>query len=110
MGTDTELRLSKEYISLSNYLIGTRIRGEYTMYSIVAKDAGLLSWFNKQSAQEALTWYKNKAAKIITLQNDLLYGRDIVHISGKVIDINGEPMEGLHVTIRNNNTILLISF
>lgn len=53
LGKDNEESLVETYIALSNYLIGCRIRGEYCLYSIVAEDAGLLSWFNKNSAEEA---------------------------------------------------------
>jgi hypothetical protein len=70
-GKDSESICANKYIALSNYLIGCRIRGEYCIYSIVAKDAGLLSWFKKESAQEAEKWYQGKCKKIITIQNKL---------------------------------------
>lgn len=47
----------KRYVGLSEYMINCDMRGEYCMYSIVANDAGLLSWFNKKSAEEAEQWY-----------------------------------------------------
>lgn len=60
LGKDNEESLVETYIALSNYLIGCRIRGEYCLYSVVAEDAGLLSWFNKNSAEEARLWYNDK--------------------------------------------------
>ena len=56
-----------------------RIRGEYCLYSVVAEDAGLLSWFNKNSAEEARLWYDDKTKKVLAIQNNLLqvYEEDI---------------------------------
>ena len=64
------------YINLSQYLIMTRIRGEYCLYSIVAKDTGLLSWFNKESQEDAKKWYDNKAKKLSAIQEELLAVND----------------------------------
>lgn len=72
LGKNSEESLLDTYIALSNYLIGCRIRGEYCLYSIVAEDAGLLSWFNKNSAEEAKEWYDSKTEKILAIQNNLL--------------------------------------
>lgn len=60
-----------DYILFSQYLLGCRIRGEYCMYSIVANDSGLLSWFNKKSAAEAKQWYVDKSKKILNVQKKL---------------------------------------
>ena len=72
LGKDNEESLVETYIALSNYLIGCRIRGEYCLYSIVAEDAGLLSCFNKNSAEEAKLWYEEKTKKILSIQDDLM--------------------------------------
>lgn len=72
IGNEEEESYFNKYMSFSQYLIGCRIRGEYCLYSIVANDAGLLNWFNKESAEEAKEWYDNKAEKIINIQNNLL--------------------------------------
>lgn len=106
--SNKESGLAEEYVSLSNYLVGSRIRGEYIIYSIVAKDSGLLSWFGKESAKEARDWYDSKTDKIIGLQNDLLYGEGVVYISGRVVDKNGKSALGLHITLsnkENGNTV-----
>ena len=72
LGTEKEEALVNEYVTYSQYLIDCRIRGEYCLYSIVAKDSGLLSWFNKESAEEAWDWYEEKTEKILTIQNQLV--------------------------------------
>lgn len=71
-GNTVETNAIEEYVLLSQYLIGCRIRGEYCLYSIVANDAGLLSWFNKESAREVKVWYDNKAKKVLAIQENLL--------------------------------------
>ena len=76
IGNEKEESYLNKYISFSQYLIGCRIRGEYCLYSIVANDAGLLNWFNKESAEEAKDWYDNKVEKIINIQNNLLKIKD----------------------------------
>lgn len=71
-GKKEEENYADTYVSLSQYLIGCRIRGEYCIYSIVAKNAGLLSWFGKKSAREAEQWYEDKTKKLLSIQNHLL--------------------------------------
>lgn len=72
IGTQEEAKSIDQYELFAQYLIGCRIRGEYCLYSIVANDAGLLSWFNKKSAEEAKNWYETKADKILDIQKELL--------------------------------------
>lgn len=72
IGTQEEEKSIDQYELFAQYLIGCRIRGEYCLYSIVANDAGLLSWFNKKSAEEAKNWYETKADKILDIQKELL--------------------------------------
>lgn len=95
IGNEEEESYLNKYMSFSQYLIGCRIRGEYCLYSIVANDAGLLNWFNKESAEEAKEWYDNKVDKIINIQNSLLSIKDNVMNENysKVIEkyINSAP-------------------
>lgn len=58
----------KQYVALSEYIISCDMRGEYCVYSIVANDAGLLSWFNKKSAEEAEQWYYDSCAILESIQ------------------------------------------
>lgn len=71
-GMENEEDIIGEIILYSQYLIGCRIRGEYCIYSTVANDAGLLSWFNKEDAEQAKEWYKRKVQLILTIQENLL--------------------------------------
>ncbi|MGO5097463.1 VWA domain-containing protein [Agathobaculum sp. LCP25S3_E8] len=72
----------RQYVALSEYIINCDMRGEYCMYSIVANDAGLLSWFNKKSAEEAEQWYYDSCELLQSTQkkyfeNILNYSNDI---------------------------------
>ena len=72
----------RQYVALSEYIINCDMRGEYCMYSIVANDAGLLSWFNKKSAEEAEQWYYDSCELLHSTQkkyfeNILNYSNDI---------------------------------
>lgn len=64
------------YILYSQYLIGSRIRGEYCLYSVIANDAGLLSWANKDSAEEAKETYENTVDVLLRIQKELLGIKD----------------------------------
>lgn len=79
------------YVELSKYLMNCAIRGEYCLYSVVANDAGLLSWFNKKDAEDAERWYDNRCQTIEAIQekyfNRLLqYNTDI---PSNVVTFNG---------------------
>lgn len=72
----------KRYVALSEYMINCDMRGEYCMYSIVANDAGLLSWFNKESAEESEQWYYDSCEILESIQKKyfesiLIYSNDI---------------------------------
>lgn len=72
----------ERYVALSEYMINCDMRGEYCMYSIVANDAGLLSWFNKESAEEAEQWYYDSCEILESIQKKyfesiLIYSNDI---------------------------------
>lgn len=72
----------QQYVTLSEYMINCDMRGEYCMYSIVANDAGLLSWFNKKSAEEAEQWYYDSCELLESTQKKyfekiLIYSSDI---------------------------------
>lgn len=70
-GNGDEETAVQKYVSLSRYLVTIRIRGEYCLYSIVAHDAGLLSWCRKGSASDAEKWYHSKAAVLISIRDRL---------------------------------------
>lgn len=62
---------TKDVVHLAQMLVSTRIRGEYCMYSILASDAGLLSWANKKSIEEAEQWYEHQSNAIINIEERL---------------------------------------
>lgn len=62
----------EQYILYSQYLIDCRIRGEYCLYSVVAENAGLLSWFKKKDAEQAREWYERKTNMILDIHSTLL--------------------------------------
>lgn len=78
MNADDAMDRIESYVDLSQYLIATRIRGEYCLYSIVANDAGLLSWFRKNTAEEAKRWYDDRADRLCMIQRELL---DILNVT-----------------------------
>ena len=45
--TDEKMDAASNMITLSKVLTGSRIRGEYCMYSIIESDAGAVSWFRR---------------------------------------------------------------
>ena len=55
-------RQTSEYVALSDYLMCCDLRGEYCLYSIVVNDAGLMSWFHKEDAEETTQWYEDTCA------------------------------------------------
>lgn len=82
--------LAKEYVVYSNFLIGCRIRGEYCMYSVVASDAGLLSWANKKDAQEAKEWYESQSRNILEIRDAV---QNVLLIEDKAVENNSENSE-----------------
>ncbi len=61
------------YMAYSKYLMGCRVRGEYCLYRILAKDAGLLTMLRKKSAKEAEEYYE-KRLEVIEAINEGLDG------------------------------------
>ena len=57
-----------EYVHLAEFLVACRLRGEYSIYSIVANDAGLVSLINSDNAEAARSWYDKTAARLATYQ------------------------------------------
>ncbi|MBR2834870.1 MAG: hypothetical protein IKE43_04040 [Coriobacteriales bacterium] len=60
-----------EYVHIAEFLVACRLRGEYSIYSIVAEDAGLLSLINSSNAEEARQWYGRVSKKLSSYQNAL---------------------------------------
>lgn len=71
-GTETEEEQAKRYAELAQYLISCRMRGEYCLSSIVAEDAGLVAWFNRQMSRAADEWYEEQADAIEGIKDRIL--------------------------------------
>lgn len=61
IGTENEIPAANQLVSCMKYLGLCRIRGEYCLYSILEKDAGLLSWFNEKTQKQAKEWYNTQS-------------------------------------------------
>lgn len=66
--TDTT---AQTYITYGYYLISSRIRGEYCMYSMLAKDSGLYSHFGDETAKKAERVYNNLTLKLADVKKNL---------------------------------------
>lgn len=64
-----EKEFTNKYVELSHYFTICALRGEYSLYSIVANDAGLLTWFKKKNGDEMKEWYEKRKETIMLLQN-----------------------------------------
>ena len=84
--------LIQDYVMYSTFLASCRIRGEYCLYSIVANDAGLMSWFNKSSGENAKLWYDMQAKSIDDIQGQI--NSIIVNDNENTFNTNNESMFG----------------
>lgn len=110
LGTTKETEKIDKYKILAKYLIGSRIRGEYCLYSIVANDAGLLSWFNKESSEQAKDWYEAKARKILNIQAELLKVRREEETKVDVEETRVISEDELRTILLNNVSEPIVNF
>lgn len=122
LGENNEDSLVDDYVALSQYLIGCRICGEYCMYSIVAEDAGLLSWFNKKSREEAEIWYEDKVKKIGAIKESLekilnQYPKEIKQSNDNVVLVgnfyeysNGEYLSDFSIDVLEGKKVAELMF
>lgn len=104
-GCEDEEAVIERYVLYSQYLIGCRIRGEYCLYSVVANDAGLLSWFNKKDAEQAKIWYENQTRKILDIQDNLLEINEVQEISNNLEVEFGNDINKLEEEIENIKSV-----
>lgn len=64
-------KTAQTYITYGYYLISSRIRGEYCMYSMLAKDSGLYSHFGDETAKKAERVYNNLTLKLADVKKNL---------------------------------------
>lgn len=79
-------KLASEYVSYFDFISACRIRGEYCLYSIIVKDAKLLSWAHKENASAATTWYESQTDKILKLKEALHSAYETVKEVEKDVD------------------------
>ena len=61
-----------DVIFLNQMLINCRIRGEYSVYSILASDAGLLSWAGMKTKEKALDAYNRQTTVVSDIEKKLI--------------------------------------
>ena len=61
-----------DVIFLDQILINCRIRGEYSVYSILSSDKGLLSWAGMKTEKEALDAYNGQTTALSNLEKRLI--------------------------------------
>ena len=59
------------FVSLSDYLVMARMRGEYCLYNTAAVDGGILTWFQGQYGEEAKAWYESKVSRLVEIKKKI---------------------------------------
>lgn len=89
--TDT---LVEKYITYGNYLISCRIRGEYCLYSMLAKDSGLASRLDEETAVAAEKQYNRLTTRMAGLKESLDSIPDVL-----IVDTGSDmPYEAVNAT------------
>ncbi|MEE1154943.1 MAG: hypothetical protein UH241_07290, partial [Acutalibacteraceae bacterium] len=98
INTENEIDYISRYVTFSEFLISSRIRGEYCFLSVMSEDAGLLNLFYKSTAKEAKKKYNDKVEALLATRKMLL---DIVTVDeSKTTDTEKGEFE---VSNNNNN-------
>lgn len=88
----------EKYITYANYLIACRIRGEYCMYSMLAKDSRLCAYFGEESANAAARVYNRLTAKLAGIKQEL----DLI-MNAMVVNMGSEmPYEAVNMNSQWN--------
>lgn len=115
VGTEKETNFVQKYVTISQFLVDCRVRGEYCWYSIISNDAGLLSWFNKKTGESAEEIYNSLVEIMQETQNEL---KKIIQVSenDKIeTDVNyeyanGEFLSDFHLEIVDGLKMAYLSF
>ena len=114
IGTEKEIEVVERYVMVSKILIGTRIRGEYCWYSIIAHDAGLLSLFNKENGKRAEEVYKSSVNVLKEIQEEL---NEVIEEENNKIKtdvhyeyVSGEFLSDFHIEVVDGFKIAYLSF
>lgn len=71
IGTKEELGFVQKYVMQSKFLVNARVRGEYCWYSLIANDAGLMSYFNKENGKKAEKIYNGMVENMEKIEAEL---------------------------------------
>lgn len=72
INTENETDYISRYVTFSEFLISSRIRGEYCFLSVMTEDAGLLNNFYKSTAEEAKKKYDIQVQALLSTRELLL--------------------------------------
>lgn len=72
INTENETDYISRYVTFSEFLLSSRIRGEYCFTSVMSEDAGLLNNFYKSTAEEAKKKYDDKVEALLSVREVLL--------------------------------------
>ncbi|MEE1057588.1 MAG: hypothetical protein UH239_10135 [Acutalibacteraceae bacterium] len=72
INTENEIDYISRYVTFSEFLLSSRIRGEYCFLSVMSEDAGLLNNFYKSTAEEAKKKYDTKVEALLSARDLLL--------------------------------------
>lgn len=96
-----------DVIFLNQMLINCRIRGEYSVYSILASDAGLLSWAGVKTKEKALDAYNRQTTVLSNIEKrltEISYKDSKVRKKSEGSDNQDEIIEQYKTFIQSQNT------
>lgn len=100
INTENEIDYISRYVTFSEFLISSRIRGEYCFLSVMSEDAGLLNNFYKSTAKEAKKQYDTKVEALLATR-DLLLGM----VSVDEDNMNDSVRNDANKEISDNKTV-----
>lgn len=115
IGLEKEINFVSKYVTISQFLINCRIRGEYCWYSILSHDAGLLSWFNKETGESAEKIYNSIVGVMDEVQIELEKITTVSESSEIEEDVDYEYirrhcLSNFHLETVDGNKVAYLSF
>ena len=71
-------------------LLATRQRGEYCIWNVVAKDAGMLSYFNYKNKEQANQWYQSQVNILSNLKDTIPRNEEDISKDMPAENLNGD--------------------
>ena len=72
------------------FLLATRQRGEYCIWNVVAKDGGMLSYFNYKNKEQANQWYQSQVNILSDLKDTIPRNEKNTSKDILIDDLNGD--------------------